>query len=205
MWKYIQSVIVKFIDSVRWKSNRVLTPTEVEQIRQHLIPNYYIILTNRRGYLATYAIAIVHLLLTGKWGFYSHSLMNTEDEVNGNSDFRLIEATTKGVHYTPFLNVFDESCSSVALIKPTKMSVDHWTAVLDRAKAQLGKPYDSLYDLASTKEMSCVELVRYALQSEPNYDTNFADFERLIHKHKYLTPHMFYTCKDFEIVYEVRH
>lgn len=183
-----------------------VTDDEQNQIRQLLTKDYYIILTRRKTHLSTHAINFSHWVLTRfkRWGYYSHSLMNLEDEVKSDSDFRLIEATNKtGVAYVPFNRVFD--CDSVALLKPKTMTVDQWTAVLDNLKTHEGKRYDTIYQLADASKMSCVELVRTALMATPDYHTNFANFEALIAKSNNLDPHMFYTCGDFEVVYEVRH
>jgi hypothetical protein len=40
--------------------------------------------------------------------------------------------------------------------------------------------------------------------AEPDYQENFANFEKMIKERKNLTPQMFYDCPDFEVVYEVR-
>jgi len=129
--------------------------------------------------------------------------MNLEDEVKTDDDFMLIEAIGSGVTETPFKDVFN--VNGVVLLKPKNLTINKWTAILDRAKTELGKPYDNLFDLKNDKALSCVELVRVALQADPDYATNFAEFERMIKKEKNLTPQMFYDCSDFEIVYEVRH
>jgi uncharacterized protein YycO len=128
--------------------------------------------------------------------------MNLEDEVNSDNDFRLIEATGSGTHYSPFDLVF--RVHGVVLLKPKNMSAEHWTKVMDKANSELGKPYDSLFDLRNDQRLSCVELVRSALMAEPDYEKNFANFEAMIKSRKNLTPQMFYECEDFEIVYEVR-
>jgi hypothetical protein len=75
---------------------------------------------------------------------------------------------------------------------------------MDKAMTEIGKPYDSLFDLKNDNALSCVELGRTALMAEPNYYTNFANFEEMIRKRKNLTPQMFYECPDFEVVYEIR-
>lgn len=130
--------------------------------------------------------------------------MNLEDDVNSETDFRLMEATSAtGVAYAPFGEVFD--CDSVALLKPKSMPLTEWTVVMDNLKTHEGKKYDTVYELADATKMSCVELVRTALMATPNYYTNFANFEKMVVKAKNLDPHMFYTCGDFEVVYEVRH
>lgn len=200
-WKAVSS-IVKFIGSVSWKTSKEISDDQKSQIKELLKPHYYIIVARRSNHLSTYFIDIANFFLTGKWGYYSHVLMNVEDEVGSDNDFRLIEALGTGVQYSAFENVFN--VQGVALLKPKHMTIDSWTAVLDRAKSSLGTPYDTLFDLTSSEKMSCVELVRTALMAEPNYAQNFAHFEKMIKEDKNLTPHMFYMCDDFEVVYEAR-
>lgn len=181
-----------------------ITKDEQDTIRKLLTENYYIILTRRNTHLSTYAINLTHLVMTGRLGWYNHALMNMEDTVKTDDDFRLIEATGKlGVSYDPFDKIFD--CDSVVLLKPKTMSADEWTHVLEKANSEAGKPYDTLYELADDTKLSCVELVRVALMAEPNYKQDFANFEALIAKSKNLDPHMFYECPDFEVVWESRH
>ena len=131
--------------------------------------------------------------------------MNLEDEVKTDDDYRFIEATRAGVHYSGFSEVFNDQTSSVALLKPRHFSLEHWTAIMDKAKSLLGRPYDTLYDLANDNNISCVELVRDALRAEADYDLYFANFEKLISSSKNLDPHMYYECDDFEVVWESRH
>lgn len=193
---------VLWIGNIHWKFTDGLTGKELDEIEKRLIPDYYIILTRRKNHLSTYFIMLSYILLKGKFGYYSHALMNLEDEVTEEKDFRLIEATGTGVHYSSFNEVFD--CHSVALLKPKNMSLEEWTEVMDKAKSQLGKEYDTLFDLKTDKELSCVELVRVALQALPDYETRFANFERMIKTRNNLHPQMFYDCDDFEVVFEVR-
>jgi hypothetical protein len=126
--------------------------------------------------------------------------MNLEDEVKTDDDFRFIEATGKGTHYSNFDDVFGK-VDAVALIKPKHMSIEEWTVALDKAKTYLGIPYDNLFNLKNTLEINCAELIRLALQALPDYETKFASFERLVAKKKKITPDMFVACPDFEVVY----
>jgi hypothetical protein len=193
---------VEFFGKIHWRPKNLLTEDEHRKIKELLGPNYYVILTRRNNHLSTYMIAFANFVLTGKFSYWSHALMNLEDEVKTDDDFLLIEAIGAGVTTNHFNKVFD--CNGVVLLKPKNMTIEDWTAVLDKAKTELGKPYDNLFDLKSDKALSCVELVRTALQADPDYATNFAEFEQMIRKRKNLTPQMFYECPDFEVVYEVR-
>jgi len=193
------------IGKINWKTKRVLHPSEVATIKEKLKNDYYIILTRHPGHLSTYAISIAHFFLDGDFGYYGHAMMNLEDEVTRAGDFRFIEATGAGVHYSGFDAAFDDQTGSVALLKPKALTLMEWTDVMDYAKTQLGKPYDTLFDIASDKALSCVELVRVALQIMPTYETDFADFEARIKKGKNFDPETFRECTDFEVVYEVKH
>ena len=203
MFNELKTTIAGWIGKVQWKQKSGIRSTDLETISSMLKPNYYIILTRRSNHLSTYFISLANLLLTGKWGFYSHVLMNLEDEVKSEDDFRLIEATGTGVHYSTFNEVF-VGINAVALLKPKSMTPLEWTKVMDKAMTELGKPYDSLFDLKNDQALSCVELVRAALMATDNYSTNFANFEADIAKSKNLAPEMFRTCADFEVVYEIR-
>jgi hypothetical protein len=192
------------IGKINWNDGEYkVTEAEMDTIRQMLAKNYYIILTRHDGHLSTYAVGFAHWVLTGKWGHYAHALMNLEGEVVTDADFRMIEATGVGVHYSTFDEVF--TCDSIALLKPKCMTIEKWTSVLDKLKSNLGKPYDTLFDLAQDQAFSCVSLVRNALMAEPNYHIDFANFEAMIAKEKNLDPNMLYECPDFEIVWETRH
>lgn len=203
MFKKITTFVVELIGKVHWKQTHPILNSDRYVIQEMLKKDYYIITTRRSNHLSTFFIGLGHFLLTGRWGFYSHVLMNLEDEVKSEDDFRLIEATGVGTHFSSFWDVFG-TVDAVALLKPKCMTVDEWTAVMERSMTDLGKPYDSLFDLKNDQALSCVELIRNALKALPDYDTKFAAFEAMIKKRKNLTPSMFVECSDFEIVYKVR-
>lgn len=193
------------IGKINWKSKRVMHPEDFATLKQKLKDDYYIILTMHRGHMSSYAISVSNFFLAGKFGYYAHALMNLEDKVETDDDFQFIEATGLGVHYSKFDQAFDDQTSSVALLKPKSMTIEKWTAALDKARTYLGRPYDTLFDLSCDKSLSCVELVRCALQGEPNYAEDFKNFESMIANGKNLAPQMFADCPDFEIVWETRH
>jgi hypothetical protein len=205
MFSSLISKIVTWVGSISWKTDKVLTETEIETVRGMLVDSYYIVLTRQNGHLSTYAIAIAHWIQTRRRGYYSHVLMNTEDEVRSDADFRMIEATRSGVHYSTFAQVFNGQCGSVALLKPKSLTLDHWAQIMDQAKGYLGRPYDTLFDLTSDSALSCVELIRGALRGLDDYQTRFRSFEKMVSENPKPTPQMFLECEDFEVVYEVRH
>lgn len=206
MNKYLSklvSPVISFIGKIEWKQRHAISQTDKMVIKRMMIHDYFIILTRRSNHLSTYFISLANFLLTGKFGYWSHSLMNLEDEVTTDDDFRFIEAIGTGTKFSTFDEVFG-TVDGVCLLKPKTLTLDEWTAVLDKAKTNLGKPYDTLFDLRNDNELSCVELVRVALQALPDYETRFANFEALIKKRKNLSPQMFFDCDDFEVVYMIR-
>lgn len=200
----------KVLGKIEWKQKKPLTDADRAVVMEMLKKNYYIIATRRGNHLSTFAISLANFVVSGKFSYWSHVLMNTEDEVQSPDDFRLIEATNAGSTFSSFEQVFGgvgskpQAPDAVALLKPKSMEIEEWTAVLDKAKTQTGKPYDTLFDLADDLAVSCVELIRNILKANPNYDTDFAEFEKMINKAKNLTPQMFCDCPDFEVVFEIR-
>ena len=195
--------IIIWIGTIHWKPSHLLTADQLAHIINLLTKDYYIILTRRNNHLSTYATFFASFLYTGRFSFWSHAMMNLEDQVNGVEDFRIVEAIGNGVEYTPFYKALD--VNSIVLLKPKRLTISNWTAILDKAKSEVGKPYDNLFDLSNDKALSCVELVRTALKAEPDYDKNFPAFEAMIAKAKnQLTPQMFYDCGDFEIAFEIK-
>jgi uncharacterized protein YycO len=191
------------IGKINWKQTHPITDADKALIMSMLEKDYYIIATRHSNHLSTYAISLAGFCCTGRWSTYGHVCMNLEGDAPGKEDFRLVEAVGVGSKYSTFDEVFGD-CDGVALLKPRNMSIDQWTLVLDKAKSEVGKPYDTLFDLSNDKAVSCVELVRDALQGEQNYATDFANFDRMINKINNLTPQMFRDCPDFEVVLEIK-
>jgi hypothetical protein len=204
--KYFGGLINWFstaVGKVNWKQTRQITEADKATIMAMLEKDYYIIATRHGNHLSTYVISLAGFIATGRWSVYGHVCMNLEGDNPEKKDFRLVEAVGTGSKYSTFDEVFGDA-DGVCLMKPRSMTVDHWTAVLDKAKTEVGKPYDTLFDLANDTAVSCVELVRDALQGEPHYAEDFSHFEKMINKIKNLTPQMFRDCPDFSVAYEVR-
>lgn len=202
LWSKLVDRVVLAVGKVHWKLKTPLYESDVSTIKKMLKDDYYIILSRRDNHLSTFFVGLANFALSRKWGYWSHAFMNLEDEVTSEKDFRLVEAVGDGVKYSTFDETFD--VNAVVLLKPVNMSIDSWTAALDNCKTQVGKPYDSLFDIANDNSLSCVELVRTALMATPDYQKNFAEFEKMIATRKNLTPQMFYDCSDFAIAYQVR-
>lgn len=205
-YTFFQKVQIWFIQlmaKIHWKQRDSLTKNDDVKLKEMFVNDYYIIATRRGNYLTTFFIAFGNFFLTGRWGFYSHVLMNLEDQVKTDDDYRFIEATGTGTHYSGYSDVFHK-VDAVALIKPKNMPIEEWTKALDEIKVYLGTPYDNLFDLKSNLEINCVELIRLALENTPDYATRFAEFEKMLAKKKKLTPDMFVECSDFEVVYAIK-
>ena len=203
-FSWFWTALMFVIANINWKNPRPLTDANKKQLLELLQNNYYIILTRCRSHLATYTINFSDYLLTGKWGYYDHCLMNFATCSPDGSKFTLIQATEPaGTETATFDEVFGQA-DSVCLITPVNMSLADWTALLNRAKSDLGKPYDTLFDTAQDKQLSCIELVRNCLQADSDYATKFAAFEADIAKYGELTPQMLYNNPDFKTVLEIR-
>ena len=174
-----------------------------DKIRDILKENYLIILTRRKAHFTTYLIFVLTYLYTKKKTYYTHALMNVEGDITNNMDYKLIESTATGVHYSTFMQVFD--CDSVVLLKPKGVPLDEWTAVLDNVKDELGLPYDNICDIATNTSVTCVEMVYQGLKSMPDYATRFPNLIKMLEEQREnLVPQMLYDCGDLEVVFEVR-
>lgn len=203
VWEAItRFLLLKVASRIRWKLKNGLTADDHQKLKELLRNDYYVILTHRRNHLTTYLTSIGHFFVTGKLGFWSHSLMNLEDEVRTDDDFRLIESITQGVTYTPYEQVFN--VDAVCVLKPRGIKLEQWTTAMDDARTYLGRKYDTLFDLAWQNKLSCVEVIHSAIKHIPGYKVIFADFMAMVEKERNLTPQMFRDSKDFEVVWEVK-
>ena len=81
-----QRIAVFFVDltaKIKWGQRSTITADDRAIIYDKLKRDYYVIATRRRNFLSTFFIALGHFFLTGRWGFYSHVLMNTEAQEGG--------------------------------------------------------------------------------------------------------------------------
>lgn len=197
------NALATLIGKINWKARHPISQDDKKIIMSMLEKDYYIICTRHGNHLSTYAIALAGLLGTGTWGYYGHVCMNMENDVQTPDDFKIVEAIGTGSRFSSFDDIFGDA-SAVCLLRPKNMTIASWTAVLDKARTEVGKPYDTLFDLTDDKKVSCVELVRDALEGEGCYQKDFPNLEQMINKIKNLTPQMFRDCPDFEVAYEVR-
>lgn len=188
--------ITQFIPRVNWGTG-TLTATQKVQIAEKLANNYYIILVADGNRLSSFLISIGTLFTTGRWGKYTHALMNCDymSSVEDIDKFKFVEATSVGVHYSTFDEVFG-SATSVCLLRPANI-VD-WTPIIDSLVKEVGKPYDDLFDLTDKSKMSCVEVVLDAFAED-----EFPRLNQEIKTKNVLTPQMFKDSPDLVIEYEV--
>lgn len=207
LYRCIVKPIMRLLGAISWDALRELltgrrynlTVNDWLKIITLVGDGYYVILTRKKSHLSTYAVMLGNFITTGRFGHYSHVLMNTEgDDV----PFKLVEATSKGVHYSRINDVLN--CDSVCILKPKNYSAQELQRCIDFLLDDIGKPYDDLFDLLDQSRMSCVEVVRGALMMLPDYHVRMGNFESMIQKARNLTPQMFYECSDFEVVLEIR-
>lgn len=202
----------QFVASIQWNPIRALfnggvyydlSEKDHDTLRRLLAKNNYIILTYRKSHLTTWLIGLLTKIKTGKWPQYVHALMNVDniDDPEDWLNYKIMEATGKGVHWSTFMEVFD--CDRVCILRPKPVTDDEWVNIIEKLLNQEGKTYDDIFDLSNDTQLSCVELCRVALQAYPNYSKEFSNFEELIHKEGTLIPQMFRDCNDFEVVLEI--
>lgn len=219
--KIVNFVSLKIVGPFKWTflkfffTGRVydLRPVDREFAR-HLMTRYTLLWVSRREtHLTTYFISFFDWMLSlsawarqgfkGKrprFGFYSHAFFNYDDN-------ELVEAVGHGVHKVFFDDVFD--CDAVAALVPKNISEDEWDNLQDEIneelEKQLGKKYDTSFNLKDEGAVSCIELMRLVLRKRVvDYALKFKNFERMINIYGNVTPQMLYESEDFVIVWEVR-
>ena len=205
--RWLMDLLVRLVGRVQWEWMMgpryfKLTDRQLSELRYKLREHHYIILTRRNTHLSSWFIGLGDFLCTGRWGHWCHCAMNVEgDSVARDRDFRIIEATAPGVHYSEFMDVFD--CDSVALLVPNNFTPASWDVALQRAANCLGLPYDTLFDFRDAKALSCIELVLEALRATPFCAIEYSTIEKLARQGN-LTPQSLYDSGEFKVVYEIR-
>ena len=188
-WKYGNKYLLKLKDHA--------------EIAAVLNEGNYLILSRRSSHLTTYLIALVHFILTGKWGYWGHISMNIEkDIIKDFNEFKFIESVGSGVKKSSFHQIFN--CDSIAILKPKCPDGIEWEKVIEESLSNLGKKYDLELDLNDESKMNCVELILDALKQVPNYEYKFHGLLAEIKQQKNLTPDMFYECGSFDVILEIR-
>ena len=186
---------------ISWSRQHRITNKQRDELAQVLASGYYVILTGSSSHLSSVIVSLLTWCKTGRWGRYSHVLMNADNIENAEDRdlFKFVEATAQGVAYATFDEVF--ACDRVCLLTPKTVSNTEWTRVIDALLSQLGKPYDDLFDLADSTHVSCVEVVLAALAAA-DYAEDFANLAVMIQQQGNLVPEMYRDCADFTVAVE---
>lgn len=215
--KNLKYAILRWMSTVTWKSESSLMSNEdLENIKNLLAKNHYIILTWRSNHLTSYTISFAHYML-GLWAKirmpfvqpwpkfarYSHSCMNIEktDDPRVSEDYEILESLAAGVKISPFLEVFN--CKRAVLLEPA-IPPDQWQALVERGLDRLGAMYDLDLNLNQDVKLSCIELCVYVLKGYAEYNNHFQDIADDIHKFQNLDPQMLRDSKSFRVVYETK-
>lgn len=208
LYPYIKKILI-FCSDINWTwLKKVLVGREFDlseedqqKIKHLLTNNYYVILIRRDTHLTTYLISLGSFIKTFKFGFWGHALCNVEDDVKTDDDYKLVEATKTGVHFSKFGDVFN--CDSVALMRPKYMPLAEYTTMLDDYLSEIGKEYDFILDVSNSERVSCVEVIYAAIIRNESQD-KFPNLMKMVKEIKNLTPDMLYDCNDFIVDFEVR-
>jgi hypothetical protein len=184
---------------ISWSNKKAITESDKTEIAKLLSSGYYIILTGDRSHLSSIVVSLLSWIKTGTWARYSHALMNCDNitDPTDTQSFKFMEATSVGVHYSTFDEIFH--CDTVCLLSPKDISNEDWTKIIDALLKQKGRPYDDLFDLSDSTHVSCVELVLNALEAA---DYEFVNLRDIIKQEGNLVPEMYRTCSDFTVTYE---
>jgi hypothetical protein len=222
MWdKILRFVSLKIISPFKWTWLKYfltgktydLKSSDRESARDLMTLGSYLWVSRRDSHLTTYLISFLDWLLVLKtwikngregmrprFGFWSHAFMNYDNN-------EIVEAVGKGVVRNFFDEAFD--CDAIAALVPKNISRLEWATLQPKIskelERQIGKKYDTNFDLSEGDKVSCIELVRIVLKNEiEGYDLKFSKFEAIIKMYKNVTPQMLYESKDFVVVWEVR-
>jgi hypothetical protein len=198
-WYKFYHWIAMLPGKISWSNKKAITQEDKIVIAKMLSSGYYIILTGDKSHLSSIVVSFLSWIKTGVWAKYSHALMNCDNitDASDTASFKFMEATSVGVHYSTFNEIFH--CDTVCLLTLKNISNEDWTKIIDALLKQKGRPYDDLFDLSDSTHVSCVELVLNALEAA---DYEFVNLKDLIKQEGNLVPQMYRTCSDFEVAYE---
>jgi hypothetical protein len=178
-----------------------LTDADKDQIAKILSKGYYIVLTGQEGNMPSLLVSIATYFLTGKWGKYTHCLINVNRHAKTKDEMKFMQAISTGTTLSSFDDVF-ATCDYVALLTPSHMENNDWTSVIDTVLTYQGVPYDNLFDLSDKTKVDCAELILDALKGIPDFDKDFGHLAKMVQHRGNLVPQMFYYCADFRVRYE---
>ena len=203
LWYKFYHWLASIPPKIKWGDAQDFSPEEQAELAKKLASGYYIILTGSRHHLSSVIVSLLSWIKTGKWAKYSHVLINC-DNITDPTDiksFKFIEATSTGVHYSTFDQVFGKDCDYACLLTPKNVDNEEWTRIIDGLLKENGKPYDDLFDLVDQTRSSCVEVVLNALKAA-DYAEDFPHLEELIKEKGNLVPQMYRDCEDFDVSFE---
>jgi len=198
-WYKFYHWIAMLPGKISWSNKKAITEQDKQELAQLLSSGYYIILTGDKSHLSSIVVSLLSWIKTGTWARYSHALMNCDNitDATDTKSFKFMEATSVGVHYSTFDEIFH--CDTVCLLTLKNISNEDWTKIIDALLKQKGTPYDDLFDLSDSTHVSCVELVLNALEAA---DYEFVNLKEIIKQEGNLVPQMYRTCTDFTVTYE---
>jgi len=194
--------------SWEWALNLLGKRTEVPYLVQDEIygvleDNNRVILVRRSAHLTTYLIGLGHFILTGKFGYWSHTAINLPGSyMSSPRDIIILEATRDGTHPSGFDDLL--SADSFAILEPVCCTKEEWDRSLEKAPDYVGRPYDGLFSVSNHDAMSCVEYVLVVVEGIENHREKFKNLYNTINKYGNLTPDMIYECEDFKVTHEYR-
>ena len=171
-----------------------LTFKDYLQFKSITVYSPYILLTRKHSHLTTYFISIANALLGQKLSYWSHAAIVHGEDV--------YEALGDGVQVNSLM--YAMKSDAAVLLRPKGISEMEWFNVITEARDNIGKPYDTDFDLANDNRLSCIEFVWDALLEVVGYEEKWPAFNKMIKDHGNVTPQMLYDSGDFEIVLEVR-
>lgn len=181
-----------------------LSKWQQETIADFLNKHYLITVTRRDFHLSTYLIMLGNFVKTGRFGFWCHTVQNTEeDPVTSKDDFLLIESVGSGVKVSKFETVFN--CDHAALLKPKRLTMQEWDSRMDEIKdrffEELGREYDNAFLIFDGRRMSCIEYTLAQLKKLSDFESVFPNVSKILKEKNNMTPDMLFESGDFEIVY----
>jgi hypothetical protein len=199
--------LLKLLAKIRWewfvklfkKPSYAILDNELE-IKRYLVKGYYGIAIFDPYSLSSLFVVISTWILTGKIPKYTHILMNVEPENAEHNDFRFVEATSKGYHYSDFKTALGHA-KRIALLTPKYYTQEQVDTTVSVAYEKIGADYDFKFNEQDFKDLTCCETYWYRLQKLPFSDDNFRCLKMLMEYEGNLTPQMF-LCPDFRIVKE---
>ncbi len=198
---------VLMLGSIKFGSSDLLTHEDKRAISAILNQGNYFILIQRKFHLTTFLISAGHFLKTGRWGKWSHALLNIETlHASNYSEHKLLEAVGAGVKFSDFDEVFTD-CSAVMILRPrvpAHYGEVAWECAIGTAIENIGKGYDTKFDYADSSKVSCIELCSEVMKSFPDADFLFHGFFAMVKNEKQMTPDMLVECGSMESLLIIR-